>query len=137
MNPILRNTLAVIFGLVVGGISNMGIIMLSSSIIPLPEGVDPTNTESLKAGMHLFGVQHFIFPFLAHAIGTFVGAYITAILAVTHKMKFALGIGGFFLIGGITAATMLPSPTWFIVLDLVVAYIPMGLLAGSMAGSEK
>ncbi len=135
MNPVLRNTLAVIFGLLVGGITNMGIIMLSGSIIPLPEGIDPSNTESLKAGMHLFGVEHFIFPFLAHAIGTFVGAYITAILAISHKMKFALGIGAFFFIGGITAASMLPSPIWFIVLDLVVAYIPMGLLAGSMARS--
>jgi hypothetical protein len=39
-------------------------------------------------------------------------------------------VGVFFLIGGIAAASMISAPTWFIVLDLVVAYLPMAWLAG-------
>jgi len=111
MNPIVRNILAVIAGLVVGGAVNMGIIMISGSIIPPPEGVDNTTMEGLKAGMHLFQPKHFILPFLAHALGTFVGALLAAIIAATHKMKFALSIGIFFLVGGIANVIMLPSPT--------------------------
>jgi hypothetical protein len=49
-------------------------------------------------------------------------------------MRFALAIGLFFLIGGITSVYMLPSPVWYTVLDLVGAYLPMGYLGGKLAG---
>ena len=132
MNTILKNILAVLAGLIIGSIVNMGIVNLSSILIPLPDGVDNTTMEGLKAGMLLFEPKHFIMPFLAHALGTFVGALIAAKIATTHKLKFALSIGVFFLLGGITAVFMLPSPAWFAVLDLGLAYIPMGYLAGKL-----
>jgi len=133
MNPILRNILAVIAGAFVGGAVNMGIITVSGSIIPPPEGVDVTDMESLKASMHLFEPRHFIFPFLAHALGTLVGAFLAAKLAVSHQMKLALFVGVFYLAGGIASTFMLPAPMWFVVLDLAAAYIPMGWLGGKLA----
>ena len=133
MNKIARNVLAVITGIILGSVVNMGIIMLQGSFIALPEGVDVTNTESLQSSMHLFEPKHFIFPFLAHAIGTLVGAYLSARIAASHKMKFALGMGIFFLIGGISMVFMIPSPIWFAILDLSLAYIPMGWLSGRLA----
>ncbi|MGB1268869.1 MAG: hypothetical protein ACPG45_03960 [Flavobacteriaceae bacterium] len=133
MNATVKNILAVITGVGVGMVVNMGIIMISSSLIPPPEGIDNTTMEGLKAGMHLFEPKHFIMPFLAHALGTFAGAFVAAKLAVSHHMKFALGIGVFFLLGGLANIFMLPSPTWFTVLDLGVAYIPMGFIAGKLA----
>ena len=133
MNKIVRNVLAVITGIILGSAVNMGIINLQGYFIALPEGVDVTNTESLQSSMHLFGPKHFIFPFLAHAIGTLAGAYLSARIAASHKMYFALGIGVFFLIGGISMVFMIPSPIWFAILDLSVAYIPMGWLSGRLA----
>lgn len=132
MHPIIRNIIAVIAGVILGSAVNMGIIMISGSIIPPPDGTDVTTTEGLKEAILLFQPRHFIMPFLAHALGTFVGALLATIIAVNHKMKFALGIGVFFLIGGITNLFMLPSPVWFSILDLVGAYIPMGYLAGKL-----
>ena len=133
MNPIVRNILAVLAGIVVGSIVNMGIIQLGPSFIPNPEGVDNSTMESLAATMHLFETKHFIVPFLAHALGTLVGAFIAAKIAVSHKMRFALGLGVFFLLGGIAAVFMLPAPMWYNVTDLVLAYIPMAYLGGKMA----
>ena len=133
MNPIIRNILAFIGGLIVGSIVNMGLITLGGKVILPPAGVDVTDMESLKSAMHLFEAKHFIFPFLAHALGTFVGAFIAAKVAVKHNLKFALGIGAFFLVGGIVNILMLPSPIWFTVLDLVAAYIPMAWLGGKLA----
>ena len=133
MNKIVRNVLAVITGIVLGSVVNMGIINLQYSFIALPEGVDVTNTESLKSSMHLFEPKHFIFPFLAHAIGTLVGAHLSARIAASHKMNFALGIGIFFLIGGISMVFLIPSPIWFAIVDLSAAYIPMGWLGGRLA----
>ena len=133
MNKIVRNVLAVITGIILGSAVNMGIINLQGYFIALPEGVDVTNTESLQSSMHLFGPKHFIFPFLAHAIGTLAGAYLSARIAASHKMKFALGIGIFFLMGGISMVFMMPAPIWFVILDLSGAYIPMGFLSGRLA----
>ena len=133
MHPIVKNILAVLAGLVVGSFVNMGIIMLTDSLIPPPAGADVTTVEGLKASMHLFQPKHFVMPFLAHALGTFVGAFVAASIAANHTMKFALVIGLFFLLGGITNVFLLPSPVWFTVVDLVGAYIPPAYLAGRLA----
>ena len=133
MNPILKNILALVGGVVVGGIVNMGLIMISSSVIPLPEGVDPTNVESLKESMHLFEAKHFLFPFLAHALGTLVGAFIAGKFSTDKHMMWAMVVGLFFLIGGVTNAFMLPAPTWFIALDVIAAYLPMAWIGGRLA----
>jgi hypothetical protein len=130
MKPIVKNILAVIVGLVAGSAVNMGIIMISGSVIPPPEGADNTTMEGLKASMHLFQPKHFLFPFLAHALGTFVGALLAALIAANRKMMFAMVIGIFFLAGGIINVIMLPSPLWFTFVDLVLAYIPMAYFAG-------
>ena len=137
MNPILRNILAVVAGLVVGSTVNMALVTVGPMIIPPPEGADVTTMEGLLESIHLFEPQHFIMPFLAHALGTLVGAWLAAMIAATHKSKFALGIGAFFLIGGIMNVFMLPSPMWFNALDLVVAYIPMGWLGGRLGSKGK
>jgi hypothetical protein len=75
-------------------------------------------------------------PFLAHAPGTFVGAFLAAKIGANHKMKFALAIGCFFLIGGIINVFLLPSPVWFTLIDLLLAYIPMAYLGGKLAAGE-
>jgi hypothetical protein len=51
-------------------------------------------------------------------------------------MKFALAIGCFFLIRGIINVILLPSPVWFTLTDLFLAYIPMAYLAGKLALKE-
>lgn len=130
MNPIVRNIIAVIAGAFGGGAINMALIMVSSSVIPPPEGLDITTMEGLKASMHLMEPKHFLMPFLAHALGSYSGAIIAAAVAANHKMRFALGIGVWFLIGGIINIIMLPSPLWFTLTDLTLAYIPMAYIGG-------
>lgn len=133
MSPIARNTLSVVAGLVVGGAVNMGLILISGSIIPPPAGADVTTVEGLKEAMPLFQPKHFVFPFLAHALGTLVGAFVATLLAATRKATAGLFVGAFFLIGGAANVAMLPSPLWFNVLDLVGAYLPMGWLGARLA----
>lgn len=137
MHPIFRNTLAVLAGLVIGSVVNMFIISISGSVISPPNGADVTTSEGLKATMHLFEPKHFLFPFLAHAIGSFAGALTTALIAFNHKLKLALVIGAFFLFGGIVMIFTLPSPVWFSLADAILAYIPMAYLAGKLALRKK
>lgn len=125
MKTILRNTFAVIIGLVVGGILNMTLISVSPYVIAPPAGVDVTDTQSLSTSIHLFEPKHFVFPFLAHALGTLAGALVAFLIAASYRSVFAYTIGAVFLAGGIAATFMIPAPVWFIILDLVGAYIPM------------
>ena len=134
MNPIIRNILAVIIGFVVGSIVNSVLVNIGPSIIPLPEGADVSTLESLAKSMPLFSPANFLFPFLGHAVGTVVAAFLAAKIAASHKMKFAIGLGCLFFLGGIAAAIMLRAPMWFTAVDLVLAYIPMGYLGGKLAG---
>jgi len=133
MNPTLRNVLAVIAGAILGSLVNGFLIEISGKVIPPPDGADVTTLEGLKASIHLFEPKHFVFPFLAHALGTLTGAFVAAKLAATHKMRIALGIGVLFLLGGIANCFMLPAPVWFMAVDVIVAYIPMGYLGGKLA----
>jgi hypothetical protein len=137
MKTTIRNIAALIIGLLIGSAVNMMIILMGPSIIPPPGGVDVTTTEGLQASMHLLGPEHYIMPFLAHALGTFVGALLAAAIAVTHRFKIALGIGLVFLVGGFYMVLMLPSPVWFSVLDLFVAYIPMAYWAGKIIDNRN
>ena len=130
---IIRNILAIIVGIVIGGAVNMSLIMLGPLVIPPPAGVDVTNTQSLIASIHLFEVRHFVFPFLAHALGTLVGVLTAFLVAGSHQSIFAYIVGAFSLAGGIAASVMIPAPLWFIVLDLVVAYLPMAWI-GTVIG---
>lgn len=132
MKPILKTIVATIVGLIAGNLVNMGLVALGGDLIPPPAGADVNTVEGLKAAMHLFEPKHFVFPFLAHALGTFVGAYLAARMAA-HKIIAAMVIGIFFLIGGIIMVVSLPSPIWFTVVDLVGAYLPVAYFAGRIA----
>ena len=132
-----KNVLAVLAGLLLGGMLNIGIIDLGSMFIDPPAGVDPNDIESIKANIHLYGFKDFIVPFLAHALGTLLGAFIAYKFAATNKMQLALTIGAFFLLGGILMVKMVGGPLWFIILDLVGAYIPMACLGAKLAGERK
>ena len=133
---IARNILAVIIGIVVGNIVNMGILLIGMGIVAPPLGVDPSNLESIKAGMHLYEPKHFLFPFLAHAGGTFVAALVAAFIAASGRMIITCIIGGLFLVGGIAACFLIPAPAWFMAVDLLLAYIPMAFLGWKLSGRK-
>jgi hypothetical protein len=124
----LRNGIALLAGIVLGAAVNMAIVTLGPSLIPPPAGVDVSNAESLSKAMHLFEPRHFLVPFLAHAAGTLAGALAAYLIAATYKVQLAFAIGVVFLCGGVAASFMIPAPAWFIVLDLLAAYIPMAWL---------
>ena len=128
MNPTLKNILAVVIGFILGSVVNMAIISLSASVIPPPVGADVTTMEGLKAAMHLFEPRHFLMPFLAHALGTLTGAFVCAKIAAGKQLTLAMVVGLLFCAGGIANVIMLPSPVWFTITDLVLAYFPMAYL---------
>ena len=132
-----RNIIAILVGIVVASVVNMGLIKFGHIIVPPPAGVDINSMEGLAATIHLFEPKHFIFPFLAHALGPLVGTATAMLIAASHKIKIAIGLAIFFLLGGIVANVMIPAPLWYKVIDLVFCYIPMAWIGAKLGGAGK
>ena len=137
MRPFARNALALLVGLLLGGSVNMALVTLGPVLIAPPPGVDMTTAEGLQAAIPLLEPKHYLMPFLAHALGTLVGAWAGVWLAISHRSLVAYAIGIAFLCGGIAASAMIPAPSWFKAVDLVGAYIPMAWLGLTLATRMK
>tara|TARA_B100000401_G_C52298616_1_gene481570 strand:- start:87 stop:470 length:384 start_codon:yes stop_codon:yes gene_type:complete len=121
MKQVLKNIAIVILGIIIGMIINIGLIILGGIIFPPSESFEPMNAIN-------WDYKYFIFPFLAHSIGTLSGAFIVSKLSKRFSIILPLIVGFYFLSGGIYMITILPAPTWFILLDVILGYIPMALL---------
>jgi len=132
---ILKRTIVIFIALFAGAMLNGAIINISSKVIPPPAGFDLTTAKGLQAAMPHMGPEHFVFPFLAHALGTLISALLISRFLKSQQFVFAMMAGILFMLGGISMVIMLPeTPIWFVLLDLIVAYIPMALL-GNKLGS--
>ena len=120
MKQIFRNIGIVILGIIIGMIVNMGLIIGGGMILPMPETIDSMNAMN-------WDFKYFIFPFLAHSIGTLSGAFIVSKISRNSHIIMPLIVGLYFLSGGLYMVTILPAPTWFILLDIILCYIPMAL----------
>ena len=135
MNPKLRNVLVVIVGWFGGSVINM--VLVNTGHALYPTGIDPNDMEAFKEIMPTLGTEHFVFPLLAHALGTLVGAIIAYLLAASQPFKMAVAVGILFLILGIVINSMLPGPTWFAPVDIILAYLPMAWMGGKIAARIK
>jgi hypothetical protein len=92
MNSTLKNILATVAGVIGGSLVNIGLVNLNGKVIPFPEGVDVSTMETLAASMTLFEPIHFLMPWLGHALGTLVGAFIAADLILAYIPMAWLGV---------------------------------------------
>ena len=129
MNPILKNVLASLAGFVVMMVVNMVLVMFLGIIFPPPDGVDPSDMNSINNNLHRYTIFQLIMPFLAHAGGTLAGALTAAKIANSRKILIVMTLAAVHFFGGAMMVSMLSnSPTWFNVLDLGFAYFPMAWL---------
>lgn len=137
MLNLLRLVIAIVLGFAAGSAVNMGLIIAGGGVIPPPAGADVATTEGLKASMHLMEPKHFLFPFLVHALGTLVGAFVATLLTPGRTRGPAYVVGMLFFIGGCAAAYLLPAPAWFTAVDLLLAYGPPALLGHALAARSR
>jgi len=144
MNPALKNILGLLIGAISAVLINGGIIAIGPMLIPLPPGAivpppDANMTEAIeimKKNEPLLGFRDYIIPFLAHALGSLLGAIVAVIISSTHKLTWGLLVSALHLVGGITMAYLLEFPMPFSAIDLIGAYLPMGYL-GWLLGKKK
>jgi len=133
---IVRNILAVILGFVIGSIVNMAIIAAGHAIMPPPAGFDGNSMDGVATTIHLLRPIDFIVPFLAHAVGPFVGVLAAMFIATSSRKTIAIILGCLFLAGGIIANIMIPAPMWYRLADVTLAYVPMAYLGFKLSGKD-
>ena len=124
---IVKDIALFVVGMILGGTINMVLVETGMFVFPAPSGFDLSTEAGLKSAMSLLSFEHFIFPFLSHALGTLTGAIFVSRFA-QHKQILAYSIGIAFMIGGIAMVFMVGGPIWFIIIDLTIAYLPMAWL---------
>lgn len=123
---IFKRTLIIFVSIFSGAMLNSTIIQLSNKIIAPPKGFDLKTLEGLQAAMTHMEPKHFLFPFLAHALGTLLSTVMIARFLRSQQLIFSMMAGILFLMGGVSMVIMLPNtPIWFVLVDLIGAYIPM------------
>lgn len=126
---IFKRTLVIFISIFSGAMLNGTLVNVSKRIIPPPTGFDLSKLEGLQEAMSHMEPKHFLFPFLAHALGTLLSAVMIARFLRSQQLIFSMMAGILFLMGGVSMVIMLPeTPLWFVLLDLLGAYIPMAYL---------
>lgn len=126
---IFKRTLVIFVSIFSGAMLNGALIQISNNVIPPPAGFDLTKMEGLQAAMSHMEPKHFLFPFLAHALGTLLAAVMISRFLRSQQLIFSMMAGILFLMGGVSMVIMLPeTPIWFVLVDLLGAYIPMAYL---------
>ena len=122
----IRCIVAVICGIIAGGVFNMAVIMLSWAIYWPPEGADMSNPETLRTYIDSLPLPGFLLSLVAHAGGALVGGFIAALIGGRSALVLGAIVGGFFLLGGMINLYSIPRPVWFAIVD-VVLYAPCAL----------
>lgn len=136
MSPAVRNILAIIAGIVLGIIVNMGISNVAFMMVEFPENINREDPEAILAFVEGLPASSplWLLSMLAHVAGTAIGGLVTSRIAVTGHVRLALGVGIFFLIGGILNKLQITHPIAIAIAD-VVLYIPAAWFGWKLAGS--
>jgi hypothetical protein len=128
----IRSIIAVIVGVIAGGVFNMAVLMLSWKVYPLPEGANMSDPATMKTYVQSLPTPAFLMVLLAHAGGALVGGFAAGLIARRSPVVLGAIVGGFFLLGGIMNVISIPAPLWFAVIDLVL-YVPCGIVGAKLA----
>lgn len=130
-----RSILAVVAGLIVGGLIVAGIEYIGHIIYPPPEGLDLTDPEAIREFASAAPTSARLVVLLAWFLGPFGGGWLAARLAPRSPMPHALIVGAFFLVGDVVNLITIPSPVWMWIGGLVAPPLA-AYLAGRTVGAK-
>jgi len=113
----MKKAIGVVVGILVGGIAMSIVHLFSSLLYPMPEGVSPTDVESLHKWIRTLPTIAFLLAILGHGLGALVGALVCRLIVGHRWIAGTLIITGLFLLGGIFNSLTIPQPFWVSALD--------------------
>ena len=122
----IRNILAVVVGLIVGMIFNMCVVLLNTTLYPMPEGVTFEDADGTAAYFAELPVTAFLIVIVAHVGQAFFGGLVAAVISRNASMVVAMIVGVLSMIAGIANMMLMPMPAWMWIelpLYLLAAYV--------------
>lgn len=121
MNPLLKRIIALVVGVVVGGLVVGGAEALGHSIYPPPPDINVKDPEDLKGLMEVVPIQAKIMVVVAWFLGAFVGAW-TAI-RIGGENVLGLWVGAIFAGLSIMTVMSIPHPLWMTACAIVLPFV--------------
>ena len=128
-NPLLKNIVAAVVGVIVAGVT-VGIVeMAGHAIFPPPEGLDITNPEDQARIMQEIPAAAKVAVMIAWFLGAFTGSWTARKLGATSWpswLVIALMIGA-----SVFTTQMFPHPWWMVLGALILPVIAL-MISGRM-----
>ena len=128
----LRNIVAVVVGVIVGGIIKLSSSVLFPQNLPLPEGMSLMSIAEDPEALHAWVVSWprtvFILILVTYLAMSFFGGYIAAFISKKNVMGVAIAVGAISFLIGFVNMVGLPAPLWFWI------GMPLYLVAACFAG---
>jgi len=128
----MRYFLALLSGMLVGYLVIFGIEMISVSMYPPPQNLNPMNYEDLVKMMETIPTAALLIIGLAHIAGTFTGGIVALLIAYRNKWV-GYGFAGLMLALTVFNLITIPHPFWFVIFDicgvLFAAFLYLKLIA--------
>lgn len=126
----LRMIGAVIAGLLTGGILIAAVEGISSTVYPLPEGLDMADRAALANYTMNMPMGAYLFVLAGWILGAFGGGAVAVI--ISKHSRTAIIVGAILTLGGLANMYMIPHPTWFWIVGVLV-FIPSAVAGGKIA----
>lgn len=129
----LRKILGIIAGVITAGVVIMIMEMISHSMYPMPEGLELTDTEALRAHIESLPMGAYLMLILGYVLGAFSGGLVSTLVSKVKYMP-AIIIGVLLSLGALANGMMMPQPVWISVVSVLVM-IPFAYLGARMVKS--
>lgn len=134
-----RKILAVVLGVIAAVVVIIAIEALGHSLYPLPEGLDITDSEAMRAYVKTLPVAALLIVMAAWIIATLIGGLLACLVARETPFIYSAIIGGLVLLGTIINLMSLPHPLWFSitsVLAIIATIFITGLIGSSFVSTN-
>jgi hypothetical protein len=130
----MRSAIAIVVGLIMGMLTIAIIEAIGMALYPLPTGIDRYDPDSLKTVIATLPLGSFVFVLLAWALGAMHGGGFAAYLSRGQRVLHGLIVGAVFMACGIYELVVIPHPTWFAVIG-VLLFLPCAYI-GALIGTQ-
>ena len=103
---------------------------------PPPANIDFSDKAALTAYMENLSAMAFVWLLLSWMAGTFIAGIVGALVNRSASKNSAIIIGVILALGSIINMTMIPHPTWLIIVASV-AYVPTAYAGARLLANRK
>lgn len=117
-NPILKLVLAVVAGVIAGGVIVFATEYIGHSLAPPPADLDLSNPDDVKRLIDSLPFGAFAMVMLGWFLGSFAGAFVAH--AIAKKPAAAWAVAAIFILFTAMNFVMIPHPMWMIAAGLLI-----------------